>query len=81
MHLVGSLVVQPDPVAEQPVEQGSELRGSEQTDKHRQDDLTSHSLYRNGTDVVADGDCCIDCTKVHFLNRASLLEAGWELPG
>ena len=41
-HLVGSLVVQPDPVVEQPVGQGSGLRGSEQTDKHRQDDPTSH---------------------------------------
>ena len=42
-HLVGSLVVQPDPVAEQLVEQGSKLRDSEQTDKHRQDDPNSHS--------------------------------------
>ena len=79
------MVVQPDPVAEQEaeqlVEQGSELRDSEQTDKHRQGDLTSHNWYRNGTDIAADGDCCIDCTKVHFLNRVSWLEAGWELPG
>ena len=41
------MVVQLDPVAEQEaeqlVEQGSELRDFEQTDKHRQDDLTSHS--------------------------------------